>query len=151
MKCIYCKNPETSVNNSRKTNNGLYVWRRRECAKCSTVFTTTESPFADNIFVIKRSGKRQRFIYEKLLVSIAYSLEQGKSRDHGTEALSAKKITNQIIEDVLQSGKKDTSTAFLIMSAYTHLKEVSVFSADRYMYYSEFRLKLYSSLKAAKK
>ena len=151
MKCIYCKNKETSVKNSRKTNAGMYIWRRRECKQCEAIFTTKESPLADNIFIIKRNGKRQRFVYEKLLVSVIYALEGGKNRDHGTEALFAKRISRLVIEDILKFGKKDITTEFLIVSIYTHLQKISTFGADRYMYYSEYRLGICSRLKFTKK
>src|SRR3989338_8461012 len=118
MKCIFCLHKSTSVVNSRKSHNGLFVWRRRSCERCSAVFTTKESPLGDNLFVIKRNGHRQRFMYEKLFVSIVYAIERGKDNDRGDQATFAKALAEKTISLLLKEKKRDIPTADIVRLCY---------------------------------
>lgn len=144
MKCIYCKQKGTEVRNSRLLNGLLGVWRRRYCPTCKMTFTTKEFGFADNLFVIKRNGKRQRFVYEKLLVSIFTSIDKGRDNDNGSGALIAKKITDSAIYKMLNLKTKDVSTKLVIEIVFTELVKINPYFGERYMYHSEYRTKVVS-------
>lgn len=70
MICHFCKNKETEVIETRVSDDGLTIRRRRQCLKCGKRFTTYERVEELPILVIKRDGRRERFDREKLRRSI---------------------------------------------------------------------------------
>lgn len=76
MHCIFCGNKDTDVVETRTSDDGSQVRRRRECGKCLKRFTTYERVEELPIVVIKRDGKRERFDREKLLNGILKSTEK---------------------------------------------------------------------------
>lgn len=66
MQCPYCHYDNTSVLESRVTEDGGAMRRRRECPKCGKRFTTYERAEGVDIKVIKKSGKVEDFNREKL-------------------------------------------------------------------------------------
>ena len=144
MKCTYCLNKKTEVINSRPMGDGLTTWRRRECPNCGRVFTTRESAKADNLFVIKRNGQRQRFLYEKLFVSIFAAIFVGKNADSGDAAKRAKKIAERVIRKIYASpdGKNAIATSAMIVLVFQELKKIGSSYASQYAHYSDYRLKV---------
>lgn len=67
MKCNFCGCPETKVIDSRATEEGDAIRRRRECLKCKQRFTTYERVEEAPLTVIKRSGQHEPFDRTKLL------------------------------------------------------------------------------------
>ncbi len=139
MKCIYCSKSPTSVVNSRKVSNGSVVWRRRHCEHCDSIFTTREGTFFDNLFVIKRNGKRQRFVYEKLFTSVLVSLLFGKDKDNGDQSLQAKAVVYSSLDYLRVKKLKDVSTKDIIRTVYTELSRKHPHAATFYMLYSDYR------------
>ena len=76
MKCPYCNHPETQVVDSRDTDNLESTRRRRECLKCSKRFTTYERADEAPIIVIKKDGKKETFIRQKLLNGVLRACEK---------------------------------------------------------------------------
>ncbi|GAB4218640.1 MAG: transcriptional regulator NrdR [Candidatus Microgenomates bacterium] len=70
MICHFCQNKETEVIETRVSDDGLTVRRRRQCLKCGKRFTTYERMEELPILVIKRDGRRERFDREKLRRSV---------------------------------------------------------------------------------
>lgn len=66
MICIFCRNKDTEVIETRVPEDGTVVRRRRVCPKCKKRFTTYERVEELPILVIKRDGRRERFDTEKL-------------------------------------------------------------------------------------
>ena len=66
MRCYYCGHLESKVVDSRSTEDGTAIRRRRECLKCGKRFTTYEKIESVPIIVIKKDGSRQSFDREKL-------------------------------------------------------------------------------------
>ena len=144
MKCLYCDSKKTEVKNSRPVKSGAGIWRRRYCPKCGSVFTTRETALADNLFVTKKSKKRQRFVYEKLLVSIFSALNTKANSDNGTNAKLAKDIADSVIAKVIQQQAEKTgmTTRAIIIAVYRELKKRGRLYADHFAYYSEYRLQV---------
>lgn len=140
MKCPFCKSSKTDVINSRKTSDGVGVWRRRKCLKCCEIYTTTEYFSHDSLFVVKRNLIRKKFVYEKLFVSIFNAIIGGKIRDQGDDASMAKRLTREIIDEIIKLKSKYVSTKEIIYFAYKVLEKENPFFATRYAMYSEFRL-----------
>lgn len=67
MKCPYCQHPESRVLESRPTEEGSAIRRRRACQLCDERFTTYERVETIPLHVVKRDGKRQPFDRDKIL------------------------------------------------------------------------------------
>lgn len=76
MKCPFCGYEESKVIDSRPTDEGEKIRRRRECLKCSKRFTTYEMIENLPIVVIKRDGSREAFDREKLLNGMLRACEK---------------------------------------------------------------------------
>lgn len=76
MKCPYCGFEDTKVLESRCTDDGLRVRRRRGCEKCSKRFTTYEAVEHVPLMVIKRDGSREKFDRKKVLSGILKACEK---------------------------------------------------------------------------
>ena len=69
MKCPFCGDQDSKVVDSRRSEDGLSIRRRRECLKCQRRFTTYEIVESLPIIVVKRDGSRQSFDRNKILNS----------------------------------------------------------------------------------
>jgi transcriptional repressor NrdR len=74
MRCPHCGARETRVVDSRDLDDSATIRRRRECAACSTRFTTYERVEAARLIVVKRYGGRQEFDREKLASGLRKAL-----------------------------------------------------------------------------
>ncbi len=76
MRCPFCGNDETQVKDSRPTEDGAAIRRRRHCPACGARFTTFERVQLRELTVIKKSGKRVPFDRDKLTRSLAIALRK---------------------------------------------------------------------------
>ena len=76
MKCPYCSYPESRVVDSRSTDGGERIRRRRECLKCLKRFTTYEIVETTPLMVIKKDGSRESFDTTKLLRGLMRACEK---------------------------------------------------------------------------
>lgn len=76
MKCPFCDYYESKVIDSRPTDEGQAIRRRRECTKCSKRFTTYEKIEDIPLVVIKKDGNRQSYNRNKLLNGIIRACEK---------------------------------------------------------------------------
>lgn len=137
MKCIYCSKAMTEVRDSRQHRLG--VRRRRKCLSCGKMFTTTESALAENLFVEKSSGKRQRFRRDKLFIAIFRALYEGKNPDNGDIAMAASRLTDDVCTLIVQRGQRIITSASIARMTYEALSGVSAFHAEKYRLYSHHR------------
>ncbi len=70
MRCPKCTSIEDKVIDSRIARDGNTIRRRRECLECSHRFTTTESLVRDNLVVVKRDGRTEPFMRDKLVSAV---------------------------------------------------------------------------------
>ena len=70
MKCVYCGCKDSRVVDSRMTEDGTVIRRRRECENCQKRFTTYEKIEQAPIYVIKNDGRREEFDSNKIRASI---------------------------------------------------------------------------------
>ena len=84
MRCPYCDHEETSVIETRETNEGINR-RRRSCSKCEKRFTTYERIEMADLTVIKKDGVRDKFNREKLMQGLRKACEK---RPVSTEKLN---------------------------------------------------------------
>jgi len=97
MFCIFCKHTDTEVVETRVSEDGTTVRRRRACPKCGKRFTTYERVEELPILVIKRDGRRERFNRDKLRRGLVIPCEKTK-----VSADQIEKIINEIEADLKQ-------------------------------------------------
>lgn len=90
MKCMYCGAMDSRVMDSRPTDEGSVIRRRRECIKCGRRFTTYEKIETMPLMVVKRNGSRQLFDIEKVRGGIIKACEKCK--------VSAEQIEKLVME-----------------------------------------------------
>jgi len=76
MRCPYCGSNETQVKDSRPTEDGTAIRRRRLCSDCGGRFTTFERIQLRELTVVKRSGRRVPFDRDKLMRSLQVALRK---------------------------------------------------------------------------
>ena len=76
MKCPFCGYEESKVIDSRPTDEGERIRRRRECLQCAKRFTTYEMIESLPIIVIKKDGSRETFDRQKLLTGMLRACEK---------------------------------------------------------------------------
>lgn len=123
MKCPFCGHKEDKVIDSRSSEEGRSIRRRRECLKCRRRFTTYENIEEATLMVIKKDGRREPFDRKKLLAGITKACEKRPVSTQQLEGLLDK------IEYTLQSKfeKEVESPAIgeLVMELLYELDEVA--------------------------
>ncbi len=76
MKCPFCGHKEDKVIDSRSSEEGRSIRRRRECLKCKRRFTTYENIEEASLMVIKKDGRREPFDRKKILAGIQKACEK---------------------------------------------------------------------------
>ena len=95
MRCPFCGNIETQVKDSRVSEDGESIKRRRYCSDCDSRFTTYERVQLREIFVIKKNGDKKIFNAEKLQKSIEMSV-----RKRPILSDSVEKLVNSIVRQL---------------------------------------------------
>ncbi len=88
MKCPFCESKNTSVKDSRETDESRVIRRRRHCSNCNGRFTTFERIQFRELVVIKRTGAKRPFDRTKILKSIATALRKRNFTNEDIEKLS---------------------------------------------------------------
>jgi transcriptional repressor NrdR len=104
MDCPYCFHKELKVTDKRESPEGIR--RRRECLKCGKRFTTYEKAVKEDLSVIKKDGRREKFDREKLERGINKAFEK---RPVAKEKID--KMINEIEEQIRKKGKKEIGTS----------------------------------------
>ncbi|MEU8347356.1 transcriptional regulator NrdR [Spirillospora sp. NPDC048832] len=99
MHCPFCRNPDTKVIDSRSTDDGAAIRRRRSCAECGKRFTTQENVL---VMVAKRSGVTEPFSREKIIAGVRRAC-QGRPVDE--DALA--KLGQRVEEAIRSSGSAE--------------------------------------------
>lgn len=76
MRCLFCGHLESKVIDSRSTEEGTTIRRRRECLECGKRFTTYEKIETIPMIVVKKDGLREAFDREKVLNGILRACEK---------------------------------------------------------------------------
>ena len=84
MICPFCKEKETSVIDSRPTEDGTVIRRRRECS-CKQRFTTFERVQLRELIVVKKNGRKSTFDREKVILK----LRRNTCRDQSYKAINS--------------------------------------------------------------
>lgn len=99
MRCPFCKNDDTRVVDSRASDDGLAIRRRRACAECGRRFTTVESAV---LAVVKRNGVTEPFSRDKVMAGVRRSCQ---GRQVQEDALA--KLAEAVEDTVRASGSAE--------------------------------------------
>lgn len=119
MRCPFCSADETRVIDSRLTEEGDSVRRRRECEVCAERFTTFERAELRLPQVIKSDGRREAFLEDKLRAGLARALEK---RPVDAEAVEA--MIGRIRHRLITSGERELPSRRLGEWVMEELKEL---------------------------
>lgn len=123
MKCRYCGNLDSKVIDSRPSEDGSSIRRRRECLACGKRFTTYEKIEDIPIMVVKRDGRREPFDSEKIQIGIRKALEK-----RPVSAAVQDKLVEDITRDVnntLASEVPSSEIGEIVMSNLKNVDEVA--------------------------
>ena len=102
MKCPFCQSPDTQVIDSRVSDDGDSIRRRRKCAACSKRFTTYETVELRMPQVVKQDGSRAEFDLDKLRTGFMRALHK---RPVATQLVD--EAVALIAQDVLALGERE--------------------------------------------
>ena len=119
MKCPYCGELESKVIDSRPTEDGEKIRRRRECLRCGKRFTTYEIVETVPLMVIKKDRSRQVFDRQKLLGGM---LRAGEKRPVSYEMLE--RAVDNIEQSLLNSYEREVTSIHIGELAMEELKKV---------------------------
>ncbi len=119
MKCPFCAYPESKVVDSRPSDEGSSIRRRRECLACSRRFTTYETVEFAPIMVIKKDGRRQSFDRRKILNGMLRACEK---RPVSLDTLEG--IVNRIEQDLQSSMEHEIQSEALGEIVMRHLRKL---------------------------
>jgi len=143
MKCPFCEQPDTKVIDSRPTEEGHAIRRRRECIVCGKRFTTYEKVEDVFFMVVKRDGRREAFDRSKILNGIIRACEKRPISMDQMESLVSdiertlnnrmeKEISSELIGEIVMEHLKDLDEVAYVRfaSVYRQFKDVSTFVAE---------------------
>lgn len=143
MKCPYCSHDESKVIDSRPTDEGEKIRRRRECLKCGKRFTTYEVIESVPILVIKRDKSREAFDSQKLLNGMLRACEKRPveyaTLEKAINEIEAtiqnsfeREITSEKIGELVMDKLKDIDEVAYVRfaSVYRQFTDVSTFIAE---------------------
>ena len=103
MHCPFCQNPDTKVVDTRISDDGHSIRRRRECPKCSKRFTTLETTM---LLVVKRSGNVEQFDRNKVISGVRKAC-QGRSINEDDLKMLGQKVEEDLRSRGLAQVKSD--------------------------------------------
>jgi transcriptional repressor NrdR len=122
MLCPFCKSEDTQVKDSRPSEDGTAIRRRRQCNSCDARFTTFERVQLREVSVIKRDGSKALFDRDKLAKSFKIAL---RKRDIEPDRIDIE--INEIVKKLESTGEPDVASEYigsLVMKALSKLDKV---------------------------
>ena len=127
MKCPFCNHPDTQVVETRESEDGGFIRRRRRCGGCDKRFTTYERVQLRELMVIKKSGRKLPFDREKLVRSFEIALRKRPvDRDRIERAVSG------IVRRLESSGETEIPSEEIGLQVLEALKSLDDVAFVRY-------------------
>lgn len=143
MKCPFCKSRDTKVTDSRDTDEGAAIRRRRQCLACGRRFTTYETVEKLPLRVIKKNGKRELFDRSKIRNGITRACEKTNVsssqieeiidlvehtiRNDPKRELATREIGNIVMDELC---KLDQVAYVRFASVYREFKDIKTFMLE---------------------
>ncbi len=119
MKCPFCGGKNLEVLESRSVEDDNSIRRRRKCAKCGRRFTTYEKIREKTLWVVKKDGKREPFIKDKIKRGILRAIEK---RPISLDLVED--ITSRVEREILKEEKEEISSKLIGRLVLKHLKKI---------------------------
>ena len=119
MRCPFCAHTETQVVDTRVSDEGDFIRRRRQCGHCAKRFTTYERPDVSFPSIVKKDGRRVAFERAKLQGSLDLAL---RKRPVSTEQIDS--AIERIEEKLLATGAREVPSARLGELVMRELKKL---------------------------
>lgn len=123
MRCPFCGHEDTQVKDSRPSEDGSAIRRRRLCPSCDSRFTTFERVQLRELFVVKKNGDRKPFDRDKLTRSLSLAVRKRPVTEDQVEM-----AINNIIRQLEATGDSDISSDLIgekVMEALAKLDQVA--------------------------
>jgi transcriptional repressor NrdR len=123
MRCPFCGHDETQVKDSRPTDDGSAIRRRRFCPACGSRFTTFERVQLRELTIVKKGGVKQPFDREKIMRSITLAV-----RKRPVEPERIERVVNGIVRRLESLGESEipsTVVGEMVMDALRTLDHVA--------------------------
>jgi len=135
MRCPFCGDADTQVKDSRPTDDGGAIRRRRFCSACGQRFTTIERVQLRELVVVKADERRVAFDRDKLARSVRIALRKRPVEDERIE-----RIVNSIVRKLEASGETDVKSSDIGELVMETLKAVDAVAYVRFAsVYRDFR------------
>jgi len=135
MKCPFCGHHDTQVKDSRPSEDGLTIRRRRFCSECNSRFTTFERVQLRELTVVKKNGERRMFDRDKLARSISMAL---RKRPVSSEQLE--QLVTRVTQKLESIGENEIPTSLIGKIVMDELKQVDSVAYIRFAsVYRDFR------------
>jgi len=135
MRCPFCGHLESQVKDSRPSEDGAAIRRRRLCPECGGRFTTFERVQLRELTILKRSGRRTPFERDKLARSIAVAIRKRPIDPERTE-----RMISSIVRQLESLGETEVSSSVVGELVMKQLKTVDDVAYVRYAWvYRDFR------------
>lgn len=135
MKCPFCGGLDTQVKDSRPSEDGLAIRRRRFCPDCDSRFTTFERVQLRELTVVKSSGQRRPFDRDKLVRSVSIAC-----RKRPVDSEQIEQIVNSIVRRLESSSDGEVTTKEIGEIVMDSLKEIDKVAYIRFAsVYRNFR------------
>lgn len=105
MRCPFCAHEDSQVKDSRSTEDGAAIRRRRQCEACGARFTTFERVQLRDLIVVKKNGEREAFDRDKLARAIGHA-----TRKREIDATKIDRLVSGIQRQMETAGDEVTST-----------------------------------------
>lgn len=123
MRCPFCGHEDTQVKDSRSSEDGAAIRRRRSCPSCDSRFTTFERVQLRDLTVVKRNGQKRPFDRDKLARSLEVSV-----RKRPVEVSQVEAVTNEIVRKLETTADGEVTTEQIgeyVMNALADLDKVA--------------------------
>lgn len=123
MRCPFCGHAESQVKDSRPSEDGAAIRRRRSCPECGGRFTTFERVQLRELTIVKRSGRRAPFDRDKLARSISHAV-----RKRPVDPDQVEQMISRIVRQLESRGETElpsTVVGELVMKALKAMDEVA--------------------------
>ena len=135
MRCPFCGHDETQVKDSRPSEDGAAIRRRRLCPACEGRFTTFERVQLRELTIVKRSGRRTPFERDKLARSVAVAI-----RKRPVEPERVERMISAIVRQLESMGETELPSSTIGELVMKHLKQLDDVAYVRYAsVYRDFR------------
>ena len=135
MRCPFCGHEETQVKDSRPSEDGAAIRRRRLCPACEGRFTTFERVQLRELTIVKRSGRRTPFDRDKLARSISIAI-----RKRPVDSDRVEKMISTIVRQLESMGETELPSSAIGELVMKQLKALDDVAYVRYAsVYRDFR------------